>query len=464
MTEKPEPASAAEPPLTLSEFFPQKEYCGVTFHWSPGGLVTYLRKKGDVTWGGFSFIRGESSLIALLVWAYLAVLCTSLVLASLATRLAFHISYDGQHLVPAMISVAALSCFALLLARCEFSFGYVASFYFLTVISGYLWLSYFTPLEYDKNTSRWSAAASFLAFALPAILITKSPIRVPTLTPLQMDRLAIGLLVATALLLACGAYSGHQSHFPKWLNYALSISAGAMVPFAYAWFSLRKAYILASVALVISAAFYPITLTKTALLSPLWLIFLTLLLKVFRPRIAIVLSLFVPLLLGVLTFGLEPPDRKIIFGIINIRMLAVPASALDHYNHFFSTHALTHFCQVSLVGKMFNCALPDQLGVLLANEYGLGNYNASLFATEGIASVGLFLAPVAALFCGLVISIGNLASSGLRPSFVFLSSSLLIQAMTNIPLSVAMVTQGGIVIFLLWSITPRNGVARQSPL
>lgn len=112
-----------------------------------------------------------------------------------------------------------------------------------------------------------------------------------------------------------------------------------------------------------------------------------------------------------------------------------------------------------MVGKLFNCALPDQLGVLFANEYGLGNLNASLFATEGIASVGVFFAPVAALLCGLVISIGNVASSGLKPSFVFLSSSLLIQAMTNVPLSVAMVTQGGILLFLLWSISPRDKFA-----
>ncbi|MCK1639598.1 hypothetical protein IVA95_18750 [Bradyrhizobium sp. 157] len=314
---------------------PQNQYCGFICLRIAGAALGYVRKKGGAdTWGGFSFIR-EPALIALLVWAYLVVLCTSLALASLATRLAFHISYDGQHLVPAILSVAALSCFAFLLARCEFSFGYFASFYFLTVIGGYLWLSYFTPLEYDQNTSRWSAAASFLAFALPAILITRSPIRMPALTTSQMDRLAIGLLAATALLLAYGAYYGPQPRFPKWMNYALSISAGALVPFAYAWFTFRKTFILASAALLVSAAFYPITLTKTALLCPVWLIFLTLLLRVCRPRIAVVLSLFIPLFVGVLTFGLEPPDRKIIFGVINIRMLAIPASALDHYYHFF---------------------------------------------------------------------------------------------------------------------------------
>ena len=119
-------------------------------------------------------------------------------------------------------------------------------------------------------------------------------------------------------------------------------------------------------------------------------------------------------------------------------------------------HPLTHFCQISIIGKLLNCDLPDQLGVTMAKEYAIGNYNASLFATEGIASVGPYLAPIIALFCGTVISLGNLTSAELNPSFVLLSGSILAQALMNVPLSTIMLTHGGLVTFFLWLIAPRE--------
>ncbi|MBV9565451.1 MAG: hypothetical protein JOY90_34115, partial [Bradyrhizobium sp.] len=85
----------------------------------------------------------------------------------------------------------------------------------------------------------------------------------------------------------------------------------------------------------------------------------------------------------------------------------------------------------------------------------IGNLNASLFATEGIASAGLVLAPLAALACGLVIAVGNRASSGLPARFVLISGSAMPQLLLNVPLSVTFVTYGAGLLFLLWYVTPR---------
>ena len=57
-----------------------------------------------------------------------------------------------------------------------------------------------------------------------------------------------------------------------------------------------------------------------------------------------------------------------------------------------------------------NCPYKDQLGVVLADTYHLGTMNASLLATEGVASVGLILAPLVAIVCGAE---GTLCSDGL---------------------------------------------------
>ena len=106
------------------------------------------------------------------------------------------------------------------------------------------------------------------------------------------------------------------------------------------------------------------------------------------------------------------------FGTINFRMIAIPSVALDVYNDFFSTHDLTHFCQISFLKPFVDCPYNDPLSIVMEKAYHLGNLNASLFATEGIASVGPVLAPLAVLACGLVISLANRLSSGLPPEFV----------------------------------------------
>jgi hypothetical protein len=102
------------------------------------------------------------------------------------------------------------------------------------------------------------------------------------------------------------------------------------------------------------------------------------------------------------------------------------------------------------------------------NAYAYGAFNASLFATEGIASVGLTLAPLSALVCGLVIAVSNRLSSGLLPRFVLLSSGVLPLIFLNVPFSTTLLSHGAAVLFLLWYITPRtmfggHGEARGLP-
>jgi len=82
--------------------------------------------------------------------------------------------------------------------------------------------------------------------------------------------------------------------------------------------------------------------------------------------------------------------------------------------------------------------------------------NASLFATEGIASVGPKLAPLSALACGMVIGLANRLSAGLPPRFILLSGGLLLQILLNVPLTTSLLSNGAAVLFLLWSIMPRE--------
>jgi hypothetical protein len=92
----------------------------------------------------------------------------------------------------------------------------------------------------------------------------------------------------------------------------------------------------------------------------------------------------------------------------------------------------------------------------MARNYEFGNMNASLFATEGISSVGPKLAPLSAFACGLIIALGNRLSSGLSPTLILLSGGMLSQAFLNVPLTTSLLTNGAALTFLLLYITPRS--------
>jgi hypothetical protein len=146
------------------------------------------------------------------------------------------------------------------------------------------------------------------------------------------------------------------------------------------------------------------------------------------------------------------------FGLVNFRMIAIPSLAMDYYNEFFSRHDLTYFCQIRPLKPFVACPYQEQLSVVIYNAFELGgNFNASLFATEGIASVGPVFAPVAVFAGGLVIALGNRVSAGLPPRFVLVSGAVLVQILPNVPFTVAMFTHGSVILFLLWYVMPRPG-------
>jgi hypothetical protein len=233
------------------------------------------------------------------------------------------------------------------------------------------------------------------------------------------------------------------------------------LPFAFACFVALGNRWRAAAALLLFLPFYPITLSKIVLFAPLLLLFLFLLSRFFAPRISVILSLLLPILVGILlalvvkSGLLQFIQVRDYFGVINFRMAAIPSIALDLYNDFFSTHDYTYYCQILFLKPFVSCPYSDPLSVLMARTYLIGNLNASLFATEGVASVGPILAPFAALGCGLVISLGNRLSSGLPPRFILLSGGVVLHAFVDIPLTTTLVTGGAAVLFLLWYVTPR---------
>jgi hypothetical protein len=342
------------------------------------------------------------------------------------------------------------------------------------MILGYLWLNCFSSFNYDHKAAGASAAISAVVFLLPALLITSPFRQLYVLSERAMQRLLGSILMFAAAIAAVGSIYNfrlisvneiynyrEQLYFPTIINYATAATMSVLLPYAFACYLARRNFWLAGAALLISVSFYPVTLTKVALFMPAWLVMLVVLGKVFESRIVAILSLFLPVLAGVILFLSFHDMSARYFNIVNLRMLIAPSSAMDFYNEYFARHDLTHFCQMWILKPFIPCSVDLPLSVEMANNYALGNMNASMFATEGIASVGVLFAPISALVCGLIIAIGNRASAGLPASLVLISSGILPQIFINVPFTVTLLTHGTALLFLLWYVTPRATFERK---
>jgi hypothetical protein len=381
----------------------------------------------------------------------------------------FHLFYDPALLHGAALAVAIYALVLSLFTLGPFSFGYFVGFYFYTMVLGYLWLNFFTDLKYNHRLAGLSAAVSVVAFLLPALFIS-SPIRqVYALPARAFDRLLTFILVLAVATLAAGAVYNfrlvavqdiydfrNKLEFPTILNYLNAALQSTLLPVAFAGFVIRKAHWRAGAVLLLLLSSYPITLSKIAFLAPFWLVAIALASKFLESRVTVIVSLLGPILLGVILLVLFRMPAALYFSTVNIRILAIPAVAMDVYNDFFSRNDLTYFCQISFLKPIMRCPFQGELSIVMAKAYGLGNFNASLFATEGIASVGPWFAPVSALLCGLVIALGNRLSAGLPPRFILISGAILPLILLNVPLSTVLVTHGMAILFLLWYITPRT--------
>jgi hypothetical protein len=413
--------------------------------------------------------------LTVLVALHCAVTCLSLIKVANYQQ---YIFFDAQRIWIAVAIAVAFSLVSLLFVVARFSFGYLAGFYLTTMVLGFLWIDTFTRYNYDRTAAGVSAALALIMFLIPALLLRPQWPRWPVLLDANFERLLNLLLALSAVTIAVastynfklvtvGRIYDYRSalEFPGVVRYLIGMTSSALLPFVFACCWMRGYRWRAAACLVLLLLFYPITLTKFAFFTPAWLIALVVLTSLFEARTSAILSLLVPLTLGLVVIAatnapLESPLGRY-FDIVNIRMIATASSALDIYNDFFAIHPNTWFCHVSFLRTVTHCPYQDLLSVVMDNTYGFGNLNASLFATEGVAAVGLYLAPLAALASGLVLALGNGASAGLPPRFVLVSAGVLPQVLLNVPLTVALLTHGTMLLFLLWHVMPRSYLERK---
>lgn len=416
--------------------------------------------------------------LAVVVLLYIAMLSISSLLVARSFP-AYHFLFQAEAVPGALIWAAAFAPVFLLFVFAEFSFGYFIGFYFAGMVLGYLWLSHFSDYDYDRTGARLSAIISAIAFLLPALFVS-SPVRpLFTMSEPAFERLLTAIFWSSLAVLAVAAtydfrfvafsdasnVRGELSPLPPILRYLLGITSSAALPFVFACHVARERYWRAGAVLLLLLLYYPVTVAKTELFAPIWLLFVGALFRVFGARPAVMLSLLIPGLVGVVAFFQYQDEITrpwTYFSNVNFRMLAIPSVAIDVYNAFFSKHELTYFCQIGVLKSFMSCPYSAPLAIVMRENFPFGgNFNASLFSTEGIASVGNLLAPIPVLAGGLVAAFANRLSAGLPPFIVLVSSAVLCQILLNVPLSTGLLSYGGGVLFLLWYLTPRTMFGRE---
>jgi hypothetical protein len=385
----------------------------------------------------------------------------------------FHVSlfYGRGDAVAPIFLLTLLISIAFLFVK--FSFGYFVGFYLFVMMSGYFWVNRFGTLGYDRAAGLVSAAASIILFLAPVLLLTIPAKRTFSLSHRALDAIPVCVLGLSALVLVAGAFDGFRfvsladmyrhreeiSH-SRAVNYAIGILDGALLPFAFACALSRKRWLVLALLCGAALLLYATAFTKLSLLVPFYLIFIAALTRFFEARSVVIISLLIPVTVGLIARAFNSEITNAVFGFLLLRLVAIPSISLEHYYVFFADHPFTHFCQITLVRRFVDCPY-QELGVALSNWFGLGNQNASLFATEGVASVGPTLAPLVAFFCGAVIAVGNTVSAGLPKQFILVSACMMPQILRDVPLSITFLSHGMGLLFALWYLTPRDYFDRQ---
>jgi hypothetical protein len=455
-------------------------YDGRPYRFGPDGSIYSIDEGRIVRFRDFDdFVtvsprESRPPLLGILL-AYGVTLCVSMLVVQHWYAYIPVVHFDDRLLIKATLNALPSLGLIFVVARSRASFGFALSLYSLTIVIGFCWLAPFSPLAYDKDVGTLSILISTASFILPAIFLALPMPRFFTLSHAMIESLLIVLIVLSAIILAFSSTHHFQLvgvdriydyrdqlDMPVVLRYAGGIAVGALLPYAFTLFIMRRRWFWTSLSALVLVGFFAVSLSKLALFAPAWLLFLYVLLRFAETRIAVVLSLFVPLSVGLIVmvpraagFG-DMAFVNPLFGLVNFRMFAIPAISLDLYNDFFAHHPLTGFCQVSWLKPLISCPYTASVAEELASAYHFGNLNGSLFATEGIASVGPMKAPLTASVCGIVVAVANAMSRHWPQRYVILSAGVALQGYLTIPFSTMLLTNGAGLLFILWYVTPES--------
>jgi len=241
--------------------------------------------------------------------------------------------------------------------------------------------------------------------------------------------------------------------------------------FFFALALMFRKHLVAVLALGVYVICYGLLYEKTALLAPLWLVYIYAVMKFFSrdSTLKFYLALAAPFYLGAVWYALSPntatlngnPIQLIYMGTVLFRLYAIAANAPGLYHLFFQSHPHTYWSHITGVNYFIRYPYGDHtIAVEMQRAFSLGNYNASFLASDAIEAYGYQAIPLAALAVGLAFMLLNTTSLGIKPitlAVIMMMPSILI---SNIPFATSLLTSGILFLALLMAWMPKSWLER----
>jgi hypothetical protein len=139
--------------------------------------------------------------------------------------------------------------------------------------------------------------------------------------------------------------------------------------------------------------------------------------------------------------------------LIYMRGLALPAALTGVYAQYFSFNPYTYFSQMNVVNLFVEYPYPESLGLVVGrflNNGSIGmNANASMWATDGLSSLGPIGIIVIGGIVGIALSFANRLVTPERLQFASLVSTTFILNLGDSGFFTNLVTGGGLVVMLI---------------
>ena len=227
---------------------------------------------------------------------------------------------------------------------------------------------------------------------------------------------------------------------------------------------------LAAASLLAFIACYGFLYEKTAALAPIWFIYLYLVFKFFTRDSAVRfhIALAIPYYIGVVIFALYPRTANggniLEFGylaLVVFRQYSATNLAVGLYYVFFQDHPHTYWSHITGIDYFIHYPYGNHsVAIEMENAFGLGNFNASFLATEGIEAYGYEALPFVSAAVGAVFILLNTAARRFGPQVLALTMIMPSLMIDERPFGTSLLT-GGImflIVYLAWM--PRSWLNR----
>ncbi|MFG6500821.1 hypothetical protein [Sulfitobacter sp. 1A15106] len=142
---------------------------------------------------------------------------------------------------------------------------------------------------------------------------------------------------------------------------------------------------------------------------------------------------------------------KIAVSQFSMRALGIQAVAFTQYVQFFEENPHTYFSHVTGINLFVNYPFQGPLGRVVgywASGNELFSANSNFWASDGIAAAGYIGLPLIGVLVGLLLSFLDALVKSADVRFVIISSAPFLLTAANTPIFTAMVTGGGLLIFV----------------